>query len=811
MTEYEESSLKSIGNKVNNQYNEEKDSSNNDINNSSYILNNGTYLNLSGVDLSSEEGILLLNDIYQKYPNLTSINLNNCNLISLPNELSNFKKLSSLDIRNNKFQNFEKLIQDLMKINDLTELKIDLSNQDKVLLVLSNIPKLILLNEKSTKNQSTIVDIDIKDIENISLENDLDEYSEIVNNLNKKDNNDSFINKFQKRLYEEGEKIKDYLSKNVPNYIYAKETLKSQVELQKILAEKFLHYLDEENSIIGNFLFKLIFQTSDKLIDLINHLYPKIEEKTDNLRNELDKAWKAADEISDYETKYKTMVNTKNVLESNIELLKKKIDKLEKENKMITQKLNKSVKDTIKKNDKINQFLFLNNNNNENKRKYQSNINTSNYTDNYKDSKSTKTNQNTYQNNYQNQLNQKPFTNTINEINSNNYLSSTNDNQQINNNSSLTLNPNRKPLSIKITKDVINELYNSKAYYDKICFENRLPSETLEQYMYIFFNNKYGLKNLVIDWVSALINAIKLYSNEDCEINLFGKILKNEQEEDSRQIIIKLKENIAELLEHNYKNKYPYKTLKEVNKVMDQKKNGVLSEEEWKGIIYYLYNNEDSQIIENKILQFIQEQKNKLLYIIDNGEEVNNDRFMTYNNNNNTYSTIEKMNLSKRLNNNLTDVFLTDKKKVTREDLININRLKEEAVIPYKDFIQIVCENQIINREKYLRKFVNLFRKFDKDGDGVLNEEQFIEMVKNIQYCQNNLEEYINRFLYVVDPFNHKKITFNNCVILFSSEIIMDENNESQKSQGIENLGSTNIGLNIQNETTLLDKICLGI
>ena len=189
---------------------------------------------------------------------------------------------------------------------------------------------------------------------------------------------------------------------------------------------------------------------------------------------------------------------------------------------------------------------------------------------------------------------------------------------------------------------------------------------------------------------------------------------------------------------------------------------------------------------------------------------MNNDRFMTYNNNN-TYSTIEKMNLSKRLNNNLTDVFLTDKKKVTREDLYNINRLKEEAVIPYKDFIQIVCENQIINREKYLRKFVNLFRKFDKDGDGVLNEEQFIEMVKHIPYCQNNLEEYINRFLYVVDPFNHKKITFNNCVILFSSEIIMDENNESQRSQGIDNLGSPNIGLNIQNETTLLDKICLGI
>ena len=192
-------------------------------------------------------------------------------------------------------------------------------------------------------------------------------------------------------------------------------------------------------------------------------------------------------------------------------------------------------------------------------------------------------------------------------------------------------------------------------------------------------------------------------------------------------------------------------------------------EEEWKGIIYYLYNNEDSQIIENKILDFIQAQNNKLFFVLENGEDINKERFITYQNNINT----ERMNLSKRLNNNLTDVFLTEKKKVTREDLSNINKLKFEANIPYNDFIQIVCENQIKNREKYLKNFVNLFRKFDKDGDGVLNEEQFIGMIKAIPYCQNNIEEYIEKFLGIIDPFNHKKFTFNNCVTLFSSEIII--------------------------------------
>ena len=815
MSEYETSSIKSYDNNNNNNvnqinpymypYQEEMSTSNNNDNkgdntNRNYISSDGTKLNLSGVDLTTEEGINILNDALKNNPNITKLNLKNCNIVTVPKEIFNFKKLSSLDIRNNKFENFEESIKDLSQFTDLIELKIDLDNQNQVLIVLTNLPNLHSLNGKITRRSSSIIDIDLKDIDNISLENNMDEYSEIVNRLNKKDN--LFFNKFQKKLTEEEGKIKECLNTNIPNYIYANLTLKSQVELQKNLAEKFLQYLKDENDIIGNFLFKIIFKTSDKLVDLINHLYPKMEEKTINLRNQLEKAMKAAEELSDYEAKYKELLNKNKILEANCELLQKKLKKYEKENKIITQKINKTTRDIMKKNDKLNTFLYFSDKNKMNKSNYQNNI----Y--NNKEVKTTKNN-NFY----------KPFMNTTNNSNNNNALDNNNNNNNINSNqqinyNSLTLNPNRKPLSKKITKDIINELYNSKAYYDRICYENKLASETLEQYMYIFFNNKYGLKNLVIDWASALINAIKLYSNEDCEINLFGKILKNEQEEASRQILTKLKENIAELLEHNFRFMYPYKSQQEIDSMMIQKKNGFLLEEEWKGIIYYLYNNEDSQIIENKIMDYINDQKNKVLFILDNGEEVNNERFITYQNNNTINA--DKMNLSRKLNNTITDVFLTDKKNITRKDLSNINRLKDETIIPYKDFIQIVCNNQIINREKYMKKFVDLFRRFDKDGDGILNEEQFIEMVKAIPYCQNNLEENVNRFLSIIDPFNKKKITFNNCVALFSSEIIVDESNENNVSlinlsqQGFENIESQNIGLNIQNETTLLDKICLG-
>ena len=35
--------------------------------------------------------------------------------------------------------------------------------------------------------------------------------------------------------------------------------------------------------------------------------------------------------------------------------------------------------------------------------------------------------------------------------------------------------------------------------------------ETLEQHMYGFFNKKYGLKNLTVEWAMSLVNAIKTH------------------------------------------------------------------------------------------------------------------------------------------------------------------------------------------------------------------------------------------------------------------------------------------------------------
>ncbi len=663
---------------------------------SNFLSNSGNKITLNNIDLTTSENIKLLENLYQKNPNANKLELSNCNLTDLSKILP-FKKTISLDIRNNNFQNFEEIVSNLTKFSNLTDLKIDLTDQNQVLLILSQIPKLILLNGKSTKDAINIIDVDEKDIDEISLQNELPFYTEIVKKLNEINENEEFVKNFQKKIYDEAENVKNNLNNNnVPNYIYANIVIQSQINLERNLSEYFLSKLDEKMKEIGKILFESVFNSAEKIIKIVNILFPKIEEKTEILRNQLEDAWKTIDENSIYEQKFKDLFKEKELLNNENNLINNKLKKLENENKLMTEKLIKNARDIFTKSKENNQ-----NENNQN-----SNLN------------STENNQNS---------------------------------AEISNSSNLPIAP--RILTIKNTKDIMNEIYQSKSNYDKKCFENKLPRETMEQHMYTFLNQKYGLKNLIIEWASSIINAIKIYSSEDSDINLFGKILRNEQEEDSRLILMKLRNTIVELLEYYLKSKNPLKNSSEIKKMLEKKKDGILTEEEWKGIVYYIYTNDDAQVIENKIASFINKNKN----VVNNFTDVVSTHSNLFTNQN----VLNTVGNSKNVN-----------KKLTREEIFNLNKLNEEMNINFKDFLKLVSDYQIKSREKYLKNFVKLFRKFDVDSDGILNENEFINLIKNIPYCQNNIDEFTFKFLSIIDPFNNKKITFSECVSLFSMEII---------------------------------------
>ena len=152
-------------------------------------------------------------------------------------------------------------------------------------------------------------------------------------------------------------------------------------------------------------------------------------------------------------------------------------------------------------------------------------------------------------------------------------------------------------------------------------------------------------------------------------------------------------------------------------------------------------------------------------------------------------------------------------KKLSREEIYNITKLEEVMNISYKDFLRLLCVYQIKNRDKYLKNFVILFRKHDSDSDGILTENEFSNLIRDIPYCKDNEDEYIFKFLSIIDPFNNKKITFSECVSILSMEMVdvIEDNiqNEDNKENNEEINNKIKIKKDIKNQVSLLDKICL--
>jgi hypothetical protein len=113
-------------------------------------------------------------------------------------------------------------------------------------------------------------------------------------------------------------------------------------------------------------------------------------------------------------------------------------------------------------------------------------------------------------------------------------------------------------------------MYTQKVKFDKKCEDSRLPKETMEQYMYTYLNQKYGLKSLIVEWAASIINAVKTYLREDHEVTLFAKILKNECDEEFRLIQQHVKDTLLQLVRVIYKDKYPLKSEADVQKYLDE-------------------------------------------------------------------------------------------------------------------------------------------------------------------------------------------------------------------------------------------------
>lgn len=93
---------------------------------------------------------------------------------------------------------------------------------------------------------------------------------------------------------------------------------------------------------------------------------------------------------------------------------------------------------------------------------------------------------------------------------------------------------------------------------------------------------------------NSIIRAVNRFSNDSNDVALFGKILRNEVDEEFRFIQASVKRTVAELLRVYIKSKNPLKMDEQINEQLKQQMNGYIEEDNWVDIIKYMYNKEDS-------------------------------------------------------------------------------------------------------------------------------------------------------------------------------------------------------------------------
>ena len=635
--------------------------------------------------------------------NILLCNLCQNNLTTLPENLKSLQNLISLDLRKNNFKDINEIIEFVSQYKYLSDLKLDFSNSSQVQTLLNKIHNLLYINGKSTEEYITPIDINKNIVDEIAIEKKLNEFNDLFvifqnnfQNENKEELSKDLYERFQNLINEEANKINENNNgKNLPNYCLANNIIKSEVNLIIFFINSFFEHselLNLENAKKDiskkiNDILNLLFGTLTKIIDELNIKIDstnKIKNKTIELLLEY---------LNDNNIYNKNNINEeydslKKLYKKEKELFTLKIEKLQKENKLITDSL-------IKKG--IDLSSSLNNLNNSNISKK-----------------------------------------SIGENNKN----------EIGIDATFLGLAGAKILSKKQMHDFIDEIYDSKMEYDKVCSENHLKKESMEHYMYKFLNNKYGLKNLVIEWSSSIITGIKMYSSTDSDINLFSKILKNKIEEGQKLVVIKLKSTIKDLYDMYIKNKSrlnPNKgksklNEKEIENILNSfNENILLNEDEWKNIIKSIYNEDEYKIL--------------IKYIINKISDKND---------------IEKKNYIKNL-------MSKKKSQVTREDFDFANKKKLPLKICYKEFVNILTGYQITYREKYLSNLHKLFIKCDEECVGVLNENGFKKLLNSIDFIQKLGNDYSKKLLYKIDPHSYNNITFTEIVNLFSKEMVIDE------------------------------------
>ena len=641
------------------------------------------------------------------------LNLSRAKLKSIPKEVLDQKdSLESLDISGNNFNDFYSVLNDLTKFKKLKRLKINIFTQEQAKNIIDLMPNLEYLNdeaineevnteqkkEKSVSNNKEKINVKnkspLKQITDNNFKPVFKKFEEFFKlNLNKKE-------KFQKIISAFNEKYKQLNIKEnkIINEKMIDKEIEKELELCKFISSELRKIKDDMN----NNDYKP--NSVDKLLNIMIE-NENIKNKCNEILKEKKKIIKISLKDSDINKNKKSVKSLKNNQSNNIFKEEgKKENKLlskmyKKENKKyINRSFNKNSEERIKFSnssfEKFNNRLTFS----ERKSIIESKLG--------KESKIFRTkidlsdfNDDSYSQNLF--MRSKTDFNTLNIF------------EDKNNDMILKEKMNPRIISLKNLLDIINQIYKLRSSRIEKQNQGVYNKGTLEQDFYAYLKSRYGLKNLIIEWSINILSSIQAYYEISGEVYLFALILKNELDEDSIEILNKIKttmNNILNLI-------YDYN----ISKIKDIKQNKeFINENEWKAIGNLLYNDDDKM-------------KNQFINEVD--------------------SFINKL--------------IKDKKVIEKID----------KKILFEDFVNILIIFNMKLRKKYLYNLFVLFSKEDSKKTGIINLENFKQLIKNSDIIKDEkkIEEVTEKLIEILGQEESGQITFTDVVEILENLNLITE------------------------------------
>ena len=267
-----------------------------------------------------------------------------------------------------------------------------------------------------------------------------------------------------------------------------------------------------------------------------------------------------------------------------------------------------------------------------------------------------------------------------------------------------------KSYSLPQVKALVHDIMENKASFDERAESSGGLPQLLEEFLYVYFKQKYGLKDLILVEITSLMDQIKYLSPKSAEIRAFKGMLKNEIDEKFYWLLQEIKKNMVSNLDLYYKvNVTKNASLIDISNFIERKKVEGLERNIAEFVLDQLFNEKE-----------VKQMKRKLKHLWN----------------------LEAVPSGK------------DKKKR----------------LPHGAFQEMILSYALETHTEYLRQVLGYFRQIDHNHNGLFDRKDFLDLLDI--FAAKNIKANFDEFMKSVDPNGAECITFSKVIEILSTTYV---------------------------------------